>query len=79
MFLEITGFLADANEDDSIKFELNISPEFQQAVMEVLGWKSLAAEADGELPITENQVQQIALAINEQLPMSLDLFIGVRA
>ncbi|MDN4542935.1 MULTISPECIES: pyocin S6 family toxin immunity protein [unclassified Pseudomonas] len=79
MFLEITGFLAEHDEDDSIKFELDISPEFEQAVMAVLGWQDLAAEADGELPLTRTQVQQIAVAINEQLPTSLDLFIGVRA
>ncbi|MFK9080476.1 pyocin S6 family toxin immunity protein [Pseudomonas neuropathica] len=79
MFLEITGFLASGSADSSIKFELDIAQEYEQAVMDVLGWESLAAEADGELPLTSEQVQQIAEAINEQLPTALDLFIGVRA
>lgn len=79
MFLEITGFLAGNDPDDSIKFELDVSPEFEQAVMALLGWESLAAEADGELPLTEAQVQEIEIAIQRSLPKELDLFIGVRA
>ncbi|MHC8364598.1 pyocin S6 family toxin immunity protein [Pseudomonas sp. ZT5P21] len=79
MFLEITGFLAGDNEDDLIKFELDVSPEFEQAVMDVLGWHCLAAEADGELPLTGGQVQQIEIAIHQSFPKELELFIGVRA
>ncbi|MBK5353174.1 hypothetical protein JFU37_11720 [Pseudomonas sp. TH41] len=79
MFLEITGFLAGDNEDDSIKFEFDVSPEFEQAVMDVLGWDSLAAEANGELPLTGRQVQQLEIAIQQSLPKELELFIGVRA
>lgn len=79
MFLEVTGFLAGDSEDSSIKFELDIRPEFEQTVMGILGWKSLAAECDGELPLTNEQVREISSAINEQLPIELDLFIGVRA
>jgi hypothetical protein len=79
MFLEITGFLAGDNEDDSIKFELDVSPEFEQAVMDILGWESLAAEANGELPLTGGQVKQLEVAIQQPLPKELDLFIGVRA
>jgi hypothetical protein len=57
IFLEITGFLASGSEDSSIKFELDIAQEYEQAVMDVLGWESLAAEADGELPLTSEQVR----------------------
>ena len=79
MFLEITGFLADNCEDSSIKFELDVRPEFEKKVMDVLGWENLAAECDGELPLTEEQVRKISSAINEQLPVTLNMFIGVRA
>ena len=79
MFLEITGFLADDCEDSSIKFELDVRPEFENAVMDILGWENLAAECDGELPLTEEQVRKISSAINEHLPVTLNMFIGVRA
>ena len=79
MFLEITGFLADDCEDSSIKFELDVQPEFENAVMDILGWENLAAECDGELPLTEEQVRKISSAINEHLPVTLNMFIGVRA
>ncbi len=47
--------------------------------MDVLGWKSLAEESDGELLLTSDVVQQIASVVKEPLPNDLDLFIGVVA
>jgi len=79
MYLCITGFLPDNFEDSSLKYELDIKPEFEKTVMKILGWESLAAEADGELPLTNEQTSQIASAIKESLPNDLDLFIGVVA
>ena len=78
MFLEITGFMVDDSVDDSLKFVLDVEPEFEQGVMRVLGWESLEAEANGELPLTAAQVEAIATVIKKPLPMDLDLFIGVR-
>ncbi|VVQ33984.1 hypothetical protein PS943_03593 [Pseudomonas fluorescens] len=78
MFLWISGFLKDSDEDDSLKYDLTVRPEFEVAVMDVLGWKSLDESADGEWLLTGEQVQQVAIALNEQLPTELDLFIGVR-
>ncbi|MPQ69663.1 MULTISPECIES: pyocin S6 family toxin immunity protein [unclassified Pseudomonas] len=79
MYLCITGFLVDNSVDSSLKYELDVCPEFEQAVMEVLGWKNLADECDGDLPLTSHQVQQIAFVVKESLPDDLDLFIGVVA
>ena len=79
MFLEITGFLTDDSEDSSTQFELDVQPEFEKAIRAILGWESLAAECDGELPLTEEHIRKTSSAINEQLPMTLDMFIGVRA
>jgi hypothetical protein len=78
MFLWISGFLKGDDEDDSLKYELTVRPEFEAALMGVLGWKSLDESADGEWLLTGEQVQQIAKALNEPLPIDLDLFIGVR-
>jgi len=77
MHLYITGFLPDDFEDSSLKYDLDIKPEFEKTVMKILGWESLAAESDGDLPLTNEQTSQIALAIKEPLPHDLDLFIGV--
>lgn len=51
----------------------------EQRVMDILGWGCLAAEADDELLLAKEQVSQIAVAIKEPLPDSLDLFMGVVA
>ncbi|WP_277593360.1 pyocin S6 family toxin immunity protein [Pseudomonas chlororaphis] len=79
MHLYLTGFLPDGFDDTSLKYELDVAPEFEQKVMDILGWESLAAEADGELPLTNEQASQIAAVIKESLPNHLDLFIGVVA
>ncbi|WDH25640.1 pyocin S6 family toxin immunity protein [Pseudomonas chlororaphis] len=79
MHLYLTGFLPDGFDGTSLKYELGVAPEFEQKVMDILGWESLAAEADGELPLTKEQVSQITVAIKESLPDHLDLFIGVVA
>ncbi|RRV07009.1 hypothetical protein EGJ27_14790 [Pseudomonas sp. v388] len=79
MFLEITGFLPPDNEDDFIKFSLDISPENEPRVMDVLGWKSLEAEIAGDLQLTVAQAEKISSVIDELLPRDLDLFIGVRS
>ncbi|MGA8135649.1 MAG: pyocin S6 family toxin immunity protein [Pseudomonas gingeri] len=79
MYLCITGFLVDDSVDSSLKYELDVRPEFEQAVMEVLGWKNLADECDGDLPLTSDQVRRIAFVVKESLPDELDLFIGVVA
>ncbi|OLF54528.1 pyocin S6 family toxin immunity protein [Pseudomonas chlororaphis] len=79
MYLCITGFLPDGFDDTSLKFELDVASECERAVMDILGWESLAAESDGELPLTSEQVWRISEVIKTSLPDNLDLFIGVEA
>jgi hypothetical protein len=78
MFLEITGFLPPNHEDDLIIFSLDVTPELEQRVMDVLAWESLEAGIVGDLQLTAAQVEEISSVINERLPRDLDLFIGVR-
>lgn len=79
MYLYIKGFLTENFEDSALKYELDIKPEFEKPVMEILGWESLTAEADGQLPLTDEQARQITSVIKQPLPNDLDLFIGVVA
>lgn len=78
MFLWISGFLKGNDEDDSLQYNLSVKPEHEAAVMRTLDWKSLDESPDGEWLLTSEQIQQIAAATNEKLPMGLDLFISVR-
>lgn len=79
MYLCISGFLPENVEDTSLKDELEVPPQFESAVLEVMGWQSVAKSPDGEWLLTGDQSHQIAAAINEPLPGDLDLFIGVEA
>lgn len=78
MFLWVSGFLKDDAEDDTLKFDLIVKPEFEDAILKTLAWESLEAEASGEHPLTTAQVGAITDVIKEPLPVHLDLFIGVR-
>ncbi|WP_030138641.1 pyocin S6 family toxin immunity protein [Pseudomonas fluorescens] len=78
MYLEITGYFSEGHEDDFIQFELDVPPEYESAIMKILGWRSLADEIVGELPLSVAQVRQIEQVIQQPLPENLDLFIGVR-
>lgn len=75
----VTGFLPDDSDDDSIKFELIVPKDQQQAVMDALGWRDLTEEADGELLLTDEQADKVSGAIGKAFPKGLDFFIGVIA
>jgi hypothetical protein len=77
MYLCITGFLPDSFNDTSLKYELDVAPEFEQKIVALLGHKSLNAMASGEWLLTPDQVDQIAALINAPIPRELDVFIGV--
>lgn len=77
MFLWISSFLKGDVEDDALKYELTVKPQFEPEVLAVLGWKNLDESPDGEWLFTETQTLQIAKELNEQRPTELDLFIGV--
>ncbi len=79
MFLWISGFLQDDTEDNTLKYDLSVKPEHEPAVLAVLGWESLEEGPEGEWLLTSEQVDQIAIAVNEQLPTDLDMFIGITA
>ncbi|MFJ4247400.1 pyocin S6 family toxin immunity protein [Pseudomonas sp. NPDC089741] len=78
MFLWISGFLKGDDEDDALKYELTVGLEFESAVLAAMGWKNLGKSPEGEYLLTPDQVLKIGLAINQQLPSELDLFIGIR-
>ncbi|WP_349971314.1 pyocin S6 family toxin immunity protein [Pseudomonas caspiana] len=79
MFLWISGFLKDDAEDDALKFDLVVKPEYENAVLKILGWESLEESHDGEWLLSMEQLDQVFAAVNEPLPSELDVFIGVRA
>lgn len=79
MYLCITGFLPGDDEDDSLKYELDVPPEFEQQIVSLLGHKSLNAMASGEWLLTTEQAAQLASLLNEPIPQDLDVFIGVEA
>ncbi|MCU1760275.1 pyocin S6 family toxin immunity protein [Pseudomonas sp. 14P_8.1_Bac3] len=77
MYLCISGFLSDSSDDTSLKYELDVAPEFEQRIVSLLGHESMSAMASGEWLLTAEQVRQIAALTHESIPLDLDVFIGV--
>lgn len=78
MFLWISGFLQDDAEDDTLKLDLIVKPEHEDAVSKIFGWESLEEAPDSECLLSMEQLGQVSAGVNEPLPSKLDLFIGVR-
>lgn len=79
MYLSISGFLPDENEDDSLKFDLDLKESYNSRILQLLGHRSLNAMAEGEWLLTKEQVIELSQIIGESLPTDLDLYIGVLA
>ncbi|VVO09749.1 pyocin S6 family toxin immunity protein [Pseudomonas fluorescens] len=55
MYLCIGGFLPDSAEDDSLKFELDLDDSFNDEIVQLLGYRSLNAMAEGEWLLATEQ------------------------
>jgi len=77
MSLCITGFLPDAFDDGSLKYELYLDAVLNERIVALLGHKSLDEMAAGEWLLTADQVAQISRLVGEVIPSDLDIFIGV--
>lgn len=77
MYLCISGFLPNDPEDDLIKFELDVDHSFNDQIVQALGHKNINAMAEGEWPLTSEQVTRISEILGQELPADLKLFIGV--
>lgn len=79
MYLCISGYLPDDDEDDSLKFDLDLDKSFNDQIVQFLGHTNLNAMAEGEWSLMREQVVEISETIGQSLPTNLDLFIGVLA
>jgi len=79
MHLCISGFLLDASEDDSMKFEFDVPAHREKEVMAVMKWKVFAEGAEGEFVLSHTQIQQIEKVLGTRLPSNLALYIAVEA
>jgi hypothetical protein len=72
-------YMLDSTEDDSLKFEMKIDPSLNDEIVARLGHASLNAMAEGDWPLTNEQVTMLSSITGRQLPTDLKLLIGVVA
>lgn len=75
MYLQITGFFPEPNEDDSLQYKKVVQKELEPSVLEIMGWSSLEGLV-GESELTPNQARLIARLLGEPAIEGLALFIG---
>ncbi len=80
MYLCIAGFFPDGHENEFVQFELDVAPEFNQAVLDVVGWKSLQdGVRHGVVDLSSEHVVQIENVLGKSMPKELDICISVFA
>ncbi len=80
MFLCIAGFFPDGHENEFVQFELDVAPEFNQTVLDLVGWNSLEEGVKhGVVALIATQVRQIENVLGKPIPSDLDICISVFA
>lgn len=80
MYLCIAGFFPDGHENEFVQYELDVAPEFNQAVLDVVGWESLQdGVKHGVVGLSSQQVVQIENVLGTSIPKELDICISVFA
>jgi len=80
MYLCIAGFFPDGHENEFVQYELDVAPEFNQAVLDVVGWESLQdGVKHGVVGLSSQQVVQIENVLGTSMPKELDICISVFA
>jgi hypothetical protein len=80
MYLCIEGFYREGHENEFVQFGLDVAPEYNQAVLDLVGWKSLQdGVRHGVIELTEEQARQIGVMLGTPIPNDLDICISVLA
>lgn len=79
-FLCIEGFFPEGHENEFVQFELDVAPGLNQAVLDLVGWKSLKdGVRHGVVELTAGQTRQIEDVLGKSIPSELDIRISVLA
>lgn len=74
-YLYLSGFLKEDSEDDSLKYEFEVPPEHQAAILAIMGWRTLDDSQGNGWELSSEQVAKISTVIGRQLPTFLILYI----
>ncbi|MCF4998333.1 hypothetical protein GIW70_14160 [Pseudomonas syringae] len=78
MFLCIESFFPDGHENEFLQFYLDIAPELNQAILDLVGWKSLQEGVEyGVMELTAKQARQVEDVLGTPIPTELDICISV--
>ena len=76
MYLRITGFFPEPDDDDSLQYKRIIQKDLEPSVLKVMGWSSLDDGLGGQSELAPEQVTRMAAVLGEPAIERLSLFIG---
>lgn len=76
MYLRLTGFFPEPDEDDSLQYKRHISKDQEPSVLEIMSWSSLEDGLGGESELNAEQAKRIGGVVGESAVEGLTLFIG---
>ncbi|VVP34892.1 pyocin S6 family toxin immunity protein [Pseudomonas fluorescens] len=77
IFLALSGFFPESNADDSLQYDKDVPQASEQAVLDVMGWKSLKDVPMGEHDLTQTQAREIMQLVNTPFRDDLIYCIGL--
>ena len=77
IFLALSGFFPESNPDDSLQYDKDVPQTSEQAVLNVMGWKSLKDVPMGEHDLTQTQAREIMQLVNTPFRDDLIYCIGL--
>jgi hypothetical protein len=80
LFLCIEGFFREGHENEFVQFELDVTPELNQIVLDLVGWESLQdGVRHGVIELTAAQARKIEDVLGKPIPGEFDICISVLA
>lgn len=77
MYLRVTGFLAESNEDDSLQYRRIVERHLESSILSIVGWSSLEDGLKYEVELSREQALLVSEVLGEQKIENLMLFVGV--
>ncbi|MFJ2288310.1 pyocin S6 family toxin immunity protein [Pseudomonas iridis] len=77
IFLALSGFFPESNPHDSLQYDKDVPQTSEQAVLDVMGWKSLKDVPMGEHDLTQTQAREIMQIVKTPFRDDLIYCIGL--
>jgi len=77
IFIALSGFFPKPNPDNSLQYEKDVPQPLEEAVLNVMGWKTLKDVPMGEHLLSPNQASAIMELVGNPFRANLVYYMGL--